>query len=185
MSLLSSTFIKKSTVKYSSVTINYKTAFSKLHQSTFMLNFTSILSLLFFWCKIFLPKKQKLFFYLLRRKEGHWHNFPCLFYSSNDVIFCFIFWNNWFSGVIRNQEKYDGTIFLYNIYRKIVICTRPLFVPAVQVSILNLLSKIGLWECSKFNSTASPNNDFTVIVTSQLKMKSLKVLIPFISYLLK
>ena len=31
-------------------------------------------------------------------------------------------------------------------YRKIVICTRPLFVPAVLVRILNLLSKIGLLE---------------------------------------
>ena len=41
---------------------------------------------------------------------------------------------------------------MYFTYRKIVICTRPLFVPAVLVSILNLLSKIGLSECSKFNS---------------------------------
>ena len=48
------------------------------------------------------------------------------------------------------------------LYRKIVICTRPLFVPAVLVSILNLLNKIGLWKGSKFNSTAGPNNDFTV-----------------------
>ena len=53
---------------------------------------------------------------------------------------------------------------MYFTYRKIVICTRPLFVPAVLVSILNLLSKIGLSECSKFNSIVGPNNDFTVFL---------------------
>ena len=80
---------------------------------------------------------------------------------------CFdIFWIKSYlvTTLIVNQNLLFKEIFKY---RKIVICTRPLIVPALLVRFLNLLSKIDFWECSKINSTAGTNNDSTVLFISR------------------